>query len=135
MQTLIIYDIIEVEGCVKMEKENKSQMIIVNRSPFDQSIQIVIPPFRPINLYELEDNFDEVVEEIEAQITDDLVAEQIVGFVGAFKDSLEEGDVLPIIDYFMQHDINTMKPQELIQVFESLKEFIQLANSTERILH
>ena len=118
-----------------MEKNEKSQVIIVNRSPYDQSIQIVIPPFRPIHLYELEDNFDEVVEEIEMKIGDRDVANRVIEFISAFKESLEEGDVLPIMDYFMSNDINTMKPNDLIQIFESLKEFITLENSSERILH
>lgn len=118
-----------------MENQNKSQVIIVNRSPHDQSIQIVIPPFRPINLYELEDSYDEVISEIRNQIQDESVSVQVIGFVEAFKESLDEGDVLPIMDYFMANDINSMKPNDLIQIFEYLKEFIDLENSTERILH
>lgn len=118
-----------------MEKENEPQVIIVNRSAHDQNLQIVIPPFRPIYLYELEDNFDEVVEEIEMKIADHQVAKHIIGFISAFKESIEDGDVLPIVDFFMNSNINAMKPQDLIPVFESLKEFIIMANSENRILH
>ena len=91
-----------------MKKEKETQIIIVNRSLVDDSIQIVIPPFRPINMYELEDNFDGVVDEIESYVLDKTVAKQVIGFVSAFKDSLEEQDVLPIVEYFMKHEIILM---------------------------
>ncbi len=32
-----------------------NQLIIMNKNPADASLQIVIPPFRPINLFELMD--------------------------------------------------------------------------------
>ncbi|MDE8290993.1 hypothetical protein PT165_07595 [Erysipelothrix rhusiopathiae] len=51
-----------------MKQGHESQVIIVNRNPYDSSIQIVIPPFRPINLFEIEDNFEEVKLEIETKL-------------------------------------------------------------------
>ncbi len=118
-----------------MKKEKETQIIIVNRSLVDDSIQIVIPPFRPINMYELEDNFDGVVDEIESYVLDKTVAKQVIGFVSAFKDSLEEKDVLPIVEYFMKHEINNRDPQHMVEILESLKDFIEMASDENRLMH
>ncbi|AGN23664.1 hypothetical protein PT250_08570 [Erysipelothrix rhusiopathiae] len=118
-----------------MKQGHESQVIIVNRNPYDSSIQIVIPPFRPINLFEIEDNFEEVKLEIETKIMNQEVAERIVLFVSAFKESMEEGDVLPIVEYFISSDIENMDPDELKMIFDAVKEFITLVNDENRLMH
>ncbi|QIK70515.1 hypothetical protein G7062_09455 [Erysipelothrix sp. HDW6C] len=117
-----------------MENE-VSQVIIVNRSAADASIQIVIPPFRPISLFELEDSFEEVTREIKDNIHDVRLSDKIIGFVTAFKDSMDEEDVLPIVEYFLQGDVTTMDPNQIQLVFATIKEFIDFTNDNERLMH
>ncbi|WZU02791.1 hypothetical protein MGH68_07935 [Erysipelothrix sp. D19-032] len=58
-----------------------NQLIIMNKNPADASLQIVIPPFRPINLFELEDDFESVTHEIQRNIYDQKLANYIIDFV------------------------------------------------------
>ncbi|CAM4306040.1 hypothetical protein H9L01_06880 [Erysipelothrix inopinata] len=118
-----------------MKEMQQSQVIIVNRNPADSSIQIIIPPFRPINLFEIEDNFEGITQEIETKVSDNQISEQIIHFVTAFKDSMEEEDILPIVEYFLIRDVEAMNPEEIKMIFDAVKEFIEYIKDDNRLMH
>lgn len=118
-----------------MSKEKKTQIIMVNKSLSDDTIQIVMPPFRPISMYEIEDHYDSVVSEIESNISDKELKDHLVGFVSAFKESIDNKDVLPIAEYFMQYGANHSEPTDMIKMFELLGEFIEQASDVNRLMH
>lgn len=118
-----------------MNQNHKSQVILVNKSHSDNTIQIVIPPFRAINLYEIEDNYDNIVKEIKSYISDKQLQDHVVGFVSAFKESIDTEDVLPIADYFMNSGASQTDPSEMIQMFQLLGEFIDEASDKQRLMH
>ncbi|WP_159638067.1 hypothetical protein [Erysipelothrix anatis] len=112
-----------------------NQLIIMNKNPADASLQIVIPPFRPINLFELEDDFESVTHEIQRNIFDQKLANYIIDFVTAFRDAMEEADVLPIVEFFLTGDETAMNPDQIKSIFETIKEFVELVNNEERLMH
>ncbi len=118
-----------------MENEKKAQMIIVNKSAADDGIQIIMPPFRAIHLFELEDNFDEIVVEIKESVFDQALSKHMIEFFSAFREGMMSGDPLPIIEYFMNHDPSNRNPQDMMKIFDSLKDFIENANDEDRLMH
>ena len=118
-----------------MEKEKEAQMIIVTKSAADNGVQIIMPPFRAIHLYELEDNFEGIVKEINDSIYDKDLMKHMIEFFSAFRDGMISGDPLPIIEYFMSHDPKNRKPQDMMKIFDSLKDFIETANDENRLMH
>lgn len=118
-----------------MFEDNKAQVIIVNRSPVDDSIQIVVPPFRPISLYEIDDSYEEVREEIFAQVDDKIIANKIIEFMDAFKDSIDTKDAFPIVEYFIDHYESDMEPDHIKQIFDSVDEFIESIHDQNRLMH
>ncbi len=118
-----------------MSHKQKAQVILVNKSLSDNSIQIVMPPFRPISMYEIEDDYDNIVEEIKKDIHDTDMSKHIVGFVTAFKDSIESNDILPIADYFMQHGSGQVDASEMVRMFDLLGDFIDTAADKNRLMH
>lgn len=118
-----------------MDKNQTSQIILVNKSLSDNSVQIVIPPFRAISMYEIEDNFDNIIMEIKDNIHDEQLQKHIVGFVSAFKESIDTADVFPIAEYFINSSSGQSEPAEMIQMFQLLKEFIEQASDKHRLMH
>lgn len=118
-----------------MNQNQNSQIIIVNKSMSDNSVQIVIPPFRAISLYEIEDDYDNIVKEIQELNFEPKLQEHVLGFVDAFKECIDTEDVLPIAEYFMNSGASHAEPTEMIQMFQLLGEFIDEASNKNRLMH
>lgn len=118
-----------------MDQNQRTQVILVNKSHSDNSVQIVIPPFRTISLYEIEDDYDNIIKEIKSYIHDKQLQEHVIGFVTAFKESVDTEDVLPIADYFMNSSASQVDPSEMIRMFQLLAEFIDEASDNNRLMH
>ena len=135
MQCYLRCDKINVKGRDTMKPEEK-QVIIVNKNPVDLSMQILIPPFRPINLYEIEDNLEAVLEEIQTYRVNENIKRYIVSFFTAIHDAMNEKDILPLVEYFfLEEDFETFDAKETQAVFETLQEFIRSANDENRLMH
>lgn len=118
-----------------MNSKQGSQTIIITGNPAEARFQIVIPPFRPINMFELEDSFDSVVEEIETNIFDEKVSGAMIHFITAFKDSIESETIVPLVEYFVQNKVQGMSSQDMKLVFDSVREYINYANDENRVMH
>lgn len=116
-------------------EEQITQVIIVNKNPADMSMQIVIPPFRPISVYELEDNHEDIVAEIREQILDDRVADHIVSFIEALHEAITEEDILPVVEFLLKGDIANIDPEHMRNVFTVLNDFITDINDENRLMH
>lgn len=117
-------------------KPEEKQVIIVNKNPVDLSMQILIPPFRPINLYEIEDNLDSVLEEIQSFIANEQVETHVVSFLTAIHDAMNDRDIMPLIDYFfIEEDFETIDPKQTQLIFDTLQDFIKSANDENRLMH
>lgn len=118
-----------------MSETEKSQVVIVNMNPADSNVQIIIPPFRPVSLYEIEDSFDEICEEIQTSIHEPAVADSIIEFVSAFKETLDDGDILPLMEYFGNTNIQNLNVGELRLLFDSLRDFLNQNKNKNRLMH
>lgn len=118
-----------------MDQKYGSQTIIITGNPLEARFQIVIPPFRPINMYELEDDFDEVVEEIKMNVLDKHVSNAMIQFITSFKDSIETETVIPLVEYFIQNKIQGMSSDDMKLVFDSVREYIHYSNDENRAMH
>ena len=61
---------------------------------------IVFPFFRPISLYEIEDDY-RILEEIKESHPEDEFMDQMILFIDAFRDSLTEKSTDPLVEYFL----------------------------------
>ena len=117
-------------------KENKiEQTIIITGNAAEARFQIIIPPFRPINMFELEDDFENVVDEIELKVANEEMASAIIHFITAFKDSIESEEVVPLLDYFISKNIKDMEPSDMNLVFQALREYIHYSTNEERLMN
>lgn len=117
-----------------MKKDNK-QVVIMNLNPVTMELQIIIPPFRPVTLDEIEEDYEELCDEISASIEDDLIAEAIVILLGAFKETLEDGNILPLMDYFGKAQFANIQPEEIQAIFDSLHEFMDDNHRDPKLMH
>lgn len=115
--------------------EQITQVIIVNKNPADLSMQIVIPPFRPISVYELEDSHEDVIKEIKEKIRDTRVADHIVTFIEALHEAITEEDILPVVEFLLKGDITNIDPVHMSNVFAVLNDFIEDINDENRLMH
>lgn len=118
-----------------MAENQKTQMIIITGDRKEARFEIVIPPFRPISMFELEDEFDAVCEEIEETIYDDDLSEAILKFVSAFHEAIKVQDIVPLVDYFVSNNVQGMEAQDMKLVFDSLREFIHYSQDENRLMH
>lgn len=118
-----------------MAQETKSQMIIITGDREDARFEIVIPPFRPISMFELEDEFEAVCDEIENTIYDEDLSEAIINFISAFHDAIKVKDVVPLVDYFVANNVQGMEAHDMKLVFDSLREFIHYSTDENRLMH
>lgn len=123
------------ERVIYMTKENNTQVVLVNLNPVDSSIQITIPPFRPVHLYEIEDYFDELVEEVETNIYETTIQKGITNLLQAFKDAMEEGDILPLMDYFGKQNFRNVRVEEVRMIFEAIKNYQDTQDAKTMMLH
>ena len=118
-----------------MNSNVSSQTIIITGNASEARFQIIIPPFRAINMFELEDSFDNVVEEIETKILDDTVSHAMIEFITAFKDSIQSETIVPLVEYFISNKIQGMTPDDIKSVFYSVREYIHYSNDETRVMH
>ena len=118
-----------------MESKKGTQTIIITGNPAEARFQIVIPPFRPINMYELEDDFDNVIEEIETNVVSENASNAMIHFVTAFKDAIETETVVPLVEYFIQNNIQGMTSEDMKLVFDSVREYIHYSTDENRAMH
>ncbi len=109
----------------------KVPKIILNQNPNDQTIKILIPPMRPFNVYEIEDNFESVVREIERNV-EPRTAQFAIRFFSKVKYAIENDDILPLVQYFSNENAGM---QHMVVVLKMLEEFVKIARSENRIMH
>ena len=108
-----------------------SPKIILNQNPADQTMKILIPPMRPFNVYEIEDNFDSVVKEIERS-ADSSTAQFAIRFFSKVKYAIENNDILPLVQYFSKENSDSKYMHVVINMLE---EFVKIARSENRVMH
>lgn len=109
----------------------KNPRIILNQNPNDQTMKILIPPMRAFNVFEIEDNFDSVISEIQRS-ADAHTAQFAIRFFTKVKYAIEHEDVEPLLQYF------PVKANDIIQkefVLQMLEEFVRIARSKNRMMH
>lgn len=109
----------------------KIPKIILNQNPNDQTMKILIPPMRPFNVYEIEDNFESVVREIERNV-DGRTAQFAIRFFSKVRYAIENNDILPLVQYFSKEDGGM---QHMVVVLKMLEEFVKIARSENRMMH
>lgn len=118
-----------------MDKQVKGQVIIITGNRNDARFEVVIPPFRPISMFEIEDNVDEVLEEVADTVYDEDVADVISDFIQAFHDAIQKEDMVPLVEYFMNSNIQGLENQDMKLVFDSVKEYLDYSKDTSRLMH
>ena len=118
-----------------MSEFKGNQTIIISGNPLESRFEIIIPPFRPINMFELEDDFENVVEEIENNVMNEEVSEVIIHFITAFKDSIEKEEIVPLLDYFLNSNIKGLEADDMKLIFDALREYIHYSTNEERLMN
>lgn len=119
---------------MQVDTSKYRQVIIVN-GELPSGPQIVFPFFRPISLYEIEDDFDNLMREIEEDNGDVEFMDQMILFMQAFKDALEEKNSDPLVYYFMINHGNEVDFNQIQDVFDVLDDFIEKATDENRPMH
>lgn len=107
--------------------------IIVHKDPQDLITKIIIPPFRPVPIYEIEENLELLVDEINSTINP-ISAKFIVGFFTSFSQAVTNDNPLSLVDFFFDAQSNPKK-ETIDQVIEMLKFLINEANNEDRLMH
>lgn len=118
-----------------VNNDTLQRVVIINNTSLATGPQIVFPSFRPISLFEIEDDFDNLVSEIENNYQSTNVAKDIVAFIGAFKESLEDKTADALIDYFTFNFGGNMDPAQITELFFALDSFIEGATDEERLMN
>lgn len=118
-----------------MDKKHGTQTIIITGNKEEARFQIIIPPFRPINMFELEDNFKMLTKEIENSILDDNLSSAMIEFITAFKNAIEKENVVPLVEYFVNHEVKNMGSQEMKLIFDSVREYINYSTDEDRLMN
>lgn len=111
--------------------KTKVPKIILNQNPIDQTIKILIPPMRPFNVFEIEDNFESVVREIERNV-EPKTAQFVIKFFTRVKYAIESDDILPLVKYFSNDNAGM---HNMLTVLKMLEEFVRIARSENRMMH
>lgn len=114
--------------------ETSVQSIIIVNNNAAMGPQIVLPFFRPISIYEIEDNYDELITEVKAA-TGDEFQEQIISFLDAFKESLDAKTAEPLFNYFIFNHAGNIDTDQIQDVFDALDDFIAYATDDTRPMH
>ncbi len=110
---------------------NVQSIVILSNNHGTSGPQIVLPFFRPISIYELEDSYEDLVQEIKAE-ANESIHDELFSFLDAFKESLEERTADPLFEYFMFHQGIQMDTNQLGDVFDALDGFIMEATEPTR---
>lgn len=117
-----------------MKKANVQSVVILSQSRGTTGPQIVLPFFRPISIYEIEDSYEELVEEIKAEASEDIHKE-LLSFLDAFKASLEQKTADPLFEYFIFNHGPNLDNNQISEVFDALDGFIEEATDMSRPMH
>lgn len=115
-----------------MTKETFHSVILMSNSPNSGPV-LVLPFFRPISIYEIEDDFDSLVEELKALKIP--YEKELIEFLKAFKESLSAKNVEPLFSYFMLNMADDMDLSNIQPIFEALGNFIDTATDVNRPMH
>lgn len=118
-----------------MNSKQGTQTIIITGNPAEARFQIVIPPFRPINIFELEDSFQGVVEEIQIVIQSEKASMAMISFITAYRDAIQTETIIPLVEYFIQNNVQGMSSMDMKLVFDSVREYIHFSNDENRVMH
>lgn len=121
-----------------MKAENLSKVIILNDGLYTSEPQIIFPFFRPISIYELDDenDYEELIQEINSDLTDEAIKDDMILLVSLFKDSLEEKNAEPIFNYFLfNYEEDTIDFDQIHDVVEVLNDFIERITDEDRPMH
>ncbi len=116
-----------------MAKSNVQSIIIMNNSA-SMGPQIVLPLFRPISIYEIEDSYDELIDEIHEDKENEF-KDEIISFLEAFKESLEKKTADPLFNYFVFNHAGNIDMNQIQDVFDALDDFIEVATDENRPMH
>lgn len=118
-----------------MNSKQGTQTIIITGNPAEARFQIVIPPFRPINMFELEDSFEGLVEEIQSVIQSKIASLAMISFITAYRDAIQSETIVPLVEYFIQNKTQGMSSMDMKLVFDSVREYIHFSNDESRVMH
>lgn len=118
-----------------MKETDVQRIIIMSEGTLASGPQIVFPYFRPISFYEIDDDFDNLVKEINATQAEEAYKKEIILLVTLFKDSLEEGNANPIFEYFLFNHPEAVDIEQLEDMMDILNKFIEDATDTDRLMH
>lgn len=107
-------------------------LILITNVNAPNGPQIVLPSFRPISLYEIEDNYEELVQEVQATIDDPLVVNELEFFLSAFRESLNAKNIRPLMDYFVINHGGRIDLDALHPALEALSGFIDNVTDINR---
>ena len=117
-----------------MDNLNYRQILIVNGNSLSGP-QIVLPFFRPISIYEIEDDYDNLVLEIKNNRLNDAFLDEMLSFIGAFRTSLLEKNADPLVHYFIMNHGSNVDVHQIQDVFDTLDDFIEQATDENRLMH
>src|SRR5690554_765475 len=119
---------------IAVDETKVSQVLIMNGN-LPSGPQIVFPFFRPISLYEIEDDYDNLVKEIKENHEDEEFLDQMVLYIDAFRVSLKEKSADPLIHYFLINAGGSVDVNQIQDVFDALDNFIEQATDENRPMH
>ena len=116
-----------------MTKQNVQSIVIMNGNA-SMGPQIVLPFFRPISIYEIEDDYDDLIKEIKTK-TESELKDEMISFLDAFKESLEAKTADPLFNYFVFNHAGNIDMNQIQDVFDALDNFIEVATDEDRPMH
>ncbi|NLW14726.1 MAG: hypothetical protein GX038_00480 [Erysipelothrix sp.] len=117
-----------------MSKSNTQSIIMVNQKHGLAGPQLILPFFRPISIYEIEDSYDALIREIKGTSGLDFGDEMIL-FLEAFRSSLVQKNSDPLLEYFIFNFNANIEMDQYHVIIEALEEFIERATDENRPMH
>lgn len=120
---------------MQMSQEEKFRRVVIVNGGLPSGPHIVFPFFRPISLYEIEDDYENLLEEIKESHPEDEFMDQMILFIDAFRDSLTEKSADPLVEYFLLNHGDNLDVNQIQDVFDALDDFIEQATDEDRLMH
>lgn len=118
-----------------MTDQRNHQIVIINNANLTMGPQIVFPSFRPISLFEIEDDYDNLVHEINVKFKDYELKDELIEFIAAFKGALDDKSIEPLIQYFIINHAGRFDINQAQAVFRVLGQFINEATDETRLMN
>ncbi|AMC93139.1 hypothetical protein AOC36_03870 [Erysipelothrix larvae] len=115
-----------------MVKDQERFTIVISNGNLSTGPQLVLPSFRPISLYEIEDDFDQLTQEVEVGVSDEMIRNEMIEFLSAFKEALRLKNVLPLVDYFVMNHGGRVNMEQIKPAFDALSELIDTVTDSNR---